>query len=463
MSAVTAGATRLYSTLLNRRFRWLLIATAGTASLVGYVVQTIVVPAISPGYSPLDFWVYLHAAWALAHHQDPYTYTSACSRLIKDPAFNRAYVYPPFLAWILQPIGQPYVPGFPRLTASACIEQTRTVNHALDIAELLTLQASFVASVLLLLRVLRVRDRQLQVFAIVLATSWLPVRMDLYGEVNLVLLLLAVLWLRGWLSDRPIVRGAALGLIFAVKLLAAPLLLLEAWARRWMALAMAGATVALAWVISDPRLLPTYFLKVAPGVTAGTGFRENQAPTGTIARLLHPSTFYGQNGVQTLDVRVLALAVALAVLGWTYLVLRRSRDASDVRSLQAAAVFSAYPLVVSLQTPFQYVLLLIPIFVLLVRAIERREQRLLWIVIGVWTLTGPVHAAFLSAIAEGFRTDWALRLWAESGIVGLVALWWASVRELAAVTRSAREKQLRPVDSYRLSPVKTVVDSGVSS
>ena len=90
-------------TLENRRFRLFVLTVFAVPLLVGWFWQTFLQPILLYGtYDPRDFHVYMGAAWALAHAQDPYL--SFLRSTVPDPAFNRGYIYPPFLAWTLQPV-----------------------------------------------------------------------------------------------------------------------------------------------------------------------------------------------------------------------------------------------------------------------------------------------------------------------------------------------------------------------
>jgi hypothetical protein len=86
-----------------------------------------------------------------------------------------------------------------------------------------------------------------------------------------------------------------------------------------------------------------------------------------------------------------------------------------------AAAVAALPL---LTTAFhQLAFLVLPLLVLLRVGLGRGDHRLLAAAGGCWLLISPVHTAFLTAIATGFRQDLVLRVWAESQIVGILALW----------------------------------------
>jgi hypothetical protein len=226
----------------------------------------------------------------------------------------------------------------------------------------------------------------------------------------------------------------ALGAAVAVKLLQAPLGLLLLWGRRWrMAAAAALAGLAL-WLLAVPQYLPEYLLKVAPVLSAGTGLFENHSPGGTVARLLNPDSFLGARGDTPLAARVITTVLSLAALAMTFWVLGRPRRDRMDRALEAAAMVAAGPLIATYSWGTHLVLLLLPMFVLLVWAVPRRD----WVVIGLvaagWLLIGPGHKLMQTLLVSGYSNLIVLRLMAEFGVVAITLIWVAS---LLALRRSA--------------------------
>jgi len=396
-------------TLERRPFRRFVLVGMSTALLGAWLWQTLISQFLNPSdYDPADFHVYMGAAAALAHGANPYT--AFLTSTAPDAAFTTGYVYPPLLAWLLQPVAGLQGPG-------------------LDLACLVVLQVTLVLAVALLLRALDVRSWEMRVLILALAVSWYPVRFDIGGQINMVIFALVVICFAGYLRGDRWWGGAALGVSIAFKLLTAPLLLLLAWRRSWAAILTAVATVAVLWLIAAPQFLLSYLLDVAPRVGAGTGFRENQTPTALISRLLDPASYLGQTHPLSWTVRLLALAVAVAVVLVTWRVIgRRQRLDRTGRALEFAAVLAAMPLCVALQTPSHYVTLLVSIAVLVVVAAARRDALVIWLVVATYVLTGPAHQAFLAAIQAGFGNRLALGAWAElSGVVPLTMLWAASL------------------------------------
>ena len=173
-----------------------------------------------------------------------------------------------------------------------------------------------------------------------------------------------------------------------------------------------------------------------PSVSAGTGFFENHSPGGTITRLFDPNTFVVVRGSPA-PARILTAALAVGVLAVTLGVLRRSTN----RSLEAAAIVAATPLIASYSWGTHLVLLLLPVFVLTTWSIRRGDWSVLALVVASWTLIGPAHKLLQVLLVSGYSDLLVLRLLAEAGVVGIAALW---IGALIAVRRSANH--LDPAD-----------------
>jgi hypothetical protein len=97
-----------------------------------------------------------------------------------------------------------------------------------------------------------------------------------------------------------------------------------------------------------------------------------------------------------------------------------------------ALAIAALPLILTMQSPSQYVFAVIPMLVVLDRTLARKEFRFaFWAVVLGWTLTGPAHTEFLGTIARGVPINLGMRLWAELPLVGLVLVYLATLRELS--------------------------------
>jgi hypothetical protein len=224
----------------------------------------------------------------------------------------------------------------------------------------------------------------------------------------------------------------------AIKLLQAPIGLLLLWGRRWwmtVAAAVAGLGLLL---LAVPQYLPEYVTKVAPVLAGGTGLFENHSPGGTIARLIDPGTFLGAVRDTSPVARVLTTWLALVVLGVTFWVLRRPRADRAGRSLEAAAMVAAGPLIASYSWGTHLVLLLLPMFVLIAWGVRRRAWVVLGLVAAGWLLIGPAHNWFQTLLVSGYSDLVVLRLMAEFGVAGITCVWVASLLAVLRERASAR-------------------------
>lgn len=399
----------------------MLLATAGIPIALVYMWRTVLLPAVG-GTAPLDFQDnYMAAAAKIAMGKDPYDLCliQGCPghpfKLL--PLAGVQYVTPPPVAWMLQPL----VGADPRLQLAVVIA---------------VLQVSLLIFLVTTIRALRIASWQMVVLLALVAIGFEPVIGNFdEGQINLVLLGLSGIWLLGWVAGDRWWGGFALGVAVAIKLLQAPLGLLLLWGRRWrMAAAAALGGLAL-WLLAVPQYLLEYLLKVAPVLSAGTGLFENHSPGGTVARLLNPDTFLGATGATPVAARIITTAIALVALVVTFWVLgTRPRTDRTGRALEAASVVAVGPVVASYSWGTHLVLLLLPMLVLIVWATPRRDWLVVGLVAGGWLLIGPGHKLMQTLLVSGYSNLPVLRLMAEFGVVGIAAIWVAS---LIAVRRSA--------------------------
>jgi len=289
------------------------------------------------------------------------------------------------------------------------------------------LNASLAVFLVCVLRALEVRDWQLAVLLALVALAFEPTTANIVeGQINLVLLALSGVWLLGWVGGRWW-GGVALGLAVALKLIQAPLGLLVLWGRRWSMLAAAAVAGLGLWLIAAPQYLLEYVFKVVPAIGAGTGFFENHSPGGTIARLLEPDTFLGATRGAPPAARIITTLIAIAALLVTFAVLRRPSSSATGRALEAAAVVAVTPIVASYSWGTHLVLLLLPMLVLVAWAVQKSDWSVLGLVALGWALIGPGHHAFQVLLVSGYSNLVVLRLLAELGVIGIAAIWIASL------------------------------------
>jgi hypothetical protein len=408
---LAAPASRRRPALSNRRFRTVLLAVAGIPITATYLWQAVIQPIFFGGYLGDFQESYMRAAGRVASGLDPY---DLCATMGCSEPTGPQYVMPPLLAWMLQPL-------------------VGVDSRAITVDAVIVLNVSLALFLWTALRALKVDDWQLAALLVLVALAFEPVVGNVAeGQVNLVLLGLSGVWFLAWIENRWW-GGLALGAEIAVKLIQGPVALLVVWARRWAMLgAAAGAGLAL-WLLGAPQYLFEYLVKVLPAVSAGTGFFENHSPGGTLARLFDANTFFATRGSPA-PARVLTLLVALAVLAITFVVLRSPARSATGRGLEAAAIVAATPLIASYSWGTHLALLLLPMFVLIAWSVRRRDWSVLVLVAVSWLLIGPVHKLLQALLVTGYSDLVVLRLLAEFGLVGILALWIAGLLAVRRVS-----------------------------
>ena len=398
--------------LANRRFRGLLLIWAGIPILLLYLWQALVQPLAFGAYLGDFQESYMRAAGRLAAGLDPYDLCQTMGCL--EPT-GPQYVTPLPLAWLLQPV-------------------VGVDSHVLGAAAVIVLNASLVVFLFCVLRALKVDDWQLGALLVLTAIAFEPTIANIVeGQINLVLLALSGVWLLAWIAGRWW-GGVALGVAVALKLIQAPVGLLVLWARRWPMLAAALVAGLGLWLLAAPQYLFEYLFKVVPAIGAGTGFFENHSPGGTVARVLAPDTFFGYTRGAPLAARIITTVIALAALLATFAVLRSPASTPIGRALEAAAVVAVTPIVASYSWGTHLVLLLLPMLVLVAWAVRQGDWTVLGLVAVGWALIGPGHHTFQTLLVSGYSNLVVLRLMAEFGVVGILAVWTAS---LLAVRRES--------------------------
>jgi hypothetical protein len=394
-----------------------MLLLGGSPIVLLYLWRTLVGPIVSPGSEPVDFFeVYVPTGAMVASGQDPY---SQCHGRACWLGLTQAWTdYPPVVSWLTQPLANidPMVLGaVALLVAQACVVLFLwAFSRAVDVPNW----------------------RQFAV--LVIAVIAFPPLIDQIIQRNIQVLLLGLsgVWLLGWVAGDRWWAGAALGLGMALKLVQAPLLALGAWGRRWVTTSVAIAVFVVLWVVGSPQYLPEYLLKVIPEVNTGTGYAMDIAPLGAVARFLHPASIYGIDQGVDLTVRAISAVISLTVFIVTILALWAPRKDRSGRSLEAAAVVAATPLMVTVVRPGHMLLLLLPVLVLATFAFR---ERIVWLGVAVavsWTLMGPAYLWYTNLFAAGFRGP-LMTAGEELSLLGMVILWLASVRVLRRAPRMA--------------------------
>jgi len=389
----------------NRAFRSLLLLLAGVPIGLVYLWQALIQPLAFGAYLGDFQESYLRAARRLANGSDPY---DLCRMYGCFEPTGPQYVMPPPLAWLLQPL-------------------IAVDSRAITVATILVLNASLFVFVLCALRALKVDEWQLGVLLVLVAISFEPVIGNIdEGQINLVLLALSGAWLWSWAGDSWW-GGIAMGAAVALKMIQAPVGLLILWARRWSMLAAAIITGLGLLLLAAPQYLVEYLTSVLPSISQGTGLYENHSPGGTITRLLEPDTFLGVVHGSPPAARVITLLISLAALAVTFVVLRSPAASRSGRALEAAAVVAVTPIVTSYSWGTHLVLLLIPILVLVAWGVRRRDWTVLALVAAGYLLLGVGHNRMQTLLVTGYSNLLVLRLMAELGVLGILAIWIAAL------------------------------------
>jgi len=407
------SAIRL-TALANRRFRGLLLIWAGVPIAVLYLWGGLVEPLLLGTYQGDFQESYLRAAGRIAAGLDPY---DLCQRFGCLEPTGPQYVMPPLLAWLLQPA-------------------VHVDGHALGVAVIIVLNAALVVFLWFALKALKVNDWQLAVLLVLVALTFGVTGNIEEGQVNLLLLALSGIWLLAWV-DGGWWGGLALGGEVALKLIQAPVGVLVLAGRRWSMLAAAAATGIVLWLVAAPQYLLEYLFRVLPAISAGTGLYENHSPGGTITRLFQPDTFLGAVRGSPPTARAITLGIAVAALALTLWVLRPQAVAATGRALEAGAIVAVTPIVASYSWGTHLVLLLLPMLVLIAWGVRNLDWTVLGLVAAGYLFISPGHHWLQALLASGYSNLFVLRVMAEFGMVGIVAIWIAS---LLAV---GRERNLR--------------------
>jgi hypothetical protein len=389
--------------LRNRKFRVVLLAIVGVPTGVAYLWRGVIEPIVFGTYLGDLQESYLRAAGRIAAGFDPYDLCKTMGCL--EPT-GPQYVTPPLVAWLAQPL-------------------LGLNGHVVTAVVAILLNASLAIFLWAVLRTLDVRDYQLAALIVIVALGFEPVLGNIdEGQVNLVLLGLAGIWLWAWVGDH-FWGGFALGAAVALKLIQGPSALLVLWGRRWAMLVAAVATGLALWLLAAPRYLVEYVTKVLPDVNQGTGFYENHSPGGTVARLVDPTTFLGATRGSPGLARAITLVIGIVAIAITLWAVRTPSATRIGRALEASAVVALGPIVASYSWGTHLVLLLLPMLVLLVWGTRHQHSSVIALVAAGWLCIGPVHKLLQLLLVSGYSDIVVLRVITEFGTAGVLAIWLA--------------------------------------
>jgi hypothetical protein len=413
--------------LANRRFRWLLLAVAGIGIVPSFLWNAAGAALLSPNDRFDDFKVFQRAASLMASGANPYS--DFIGSAPADQAHWDSYIYPPFLAYLLQPIAS--LDGVPRallITAGGLI--------CLGVALWAICQA------------LGIRDRQTVALMALLFAGFFPVVDNFHwGQLNLLLLALTSMWCWSYADGGRWWGAIALGFGIAIKLLQAPLLLAYVAARHWRSLAIA-LVAAGGLLLLGARWLPTYVSQVFPAIGGGTAWMGNISPTGALLRFSSSDAYLSRPWISYPWATAAGTAIAIAVLAADYALARRAAPGRPRRLAEAALLVASLPLISPLTWDGHLALQLLPLCIVAWIAVPRRAWLALVLAGCGIALMGPANALFWTLATSGALSYSPFaRPLAELPTLGVVVNWAAvavAAHALAGPAQVARRPAWPP-------------------
>lgn len=235
-----------------------------------------------------------------------------------------------------------------------------------------------------------------------------------FGNVDLVLALLVSALLFSS-SERPRTANAAgivLGMIVAIKLSYATLIvyyvILKEWRTVGVSLAVLLGCILLPLAVMEPGIYADYF-RTASAYGQGNAGVINQSMNATISRILTESPYYGPADVQKPTAVFLSTIVSTVILAATFLLLWKQR----VEYRHGLCIVVVITLLTSPITWFAHCVVLVPVVLYVLRC---------------WRLTWTTLFSFVGIfgwlyIINPFpELTLAGKLWASHGTFGLVLL-----------------------------------------
>ena len=281
-----------------------------------YVSTTVL---FRPGFQPMgDFDAYYRAANDLNHGLDPYL------RYNHDIPFSLSlgYIYPPFLAHLLQPLALLPLP-------------------TIHVIVVIVMQLSVVASVLLTWKLLEVRSlpARLLVLDAFLLSSGLVGTLQV-GNLNVVLVPLTLAFLFAY-SRSSAWAYLFVGLNVGLKLTQAPLFALALFRKDFKGLSLGLLTLLSTILFGGLALAYEFFTTTFPrlSATVPTG-AQNTSLLADFERLLHPGADNLSFDPTYQEAHFILLPIILLVLFFTARAIRGLKD----RKLEALVALCAVPL-----------------------------------------------------------------------------------------------------------------------
>lgn len=288
------GVRRLYEPRFQERVLLLLLVVIAAYYVLWSVVQWM---TLTPTSLRFDFVNYFGGAQAAAHGTDLY---ADFKRSWGSAAWVVAYIYPPFFAEALAP-----------LTAFGLLTAARIW--------LLAVQAAFLGSLMLLLRIHPELSRAGRRLFLIGALAFMPVYLNLkFQQVATVWLLLLTATVWAALRRREGIAGAIIAVAASLKV--TPIFLIPLFARLGrfrIALLGSGLLAALTAVtiLGAPGSWQ-FFTVVLPRIGLGTANWDNGSINGLVSRIVELSPTLLGGATQTAAKAIIAVSAA-SIIGLT--------------------------------------------------------------------------------------------------------------------------------------------------
>jgi hypothetical protein len=330
---------------------WTLRLSLGAITAAAAWTYTSTTLLLSPVFQPMgDFGAYYRAAADLNRGLDPYL------RYNHQIPFSLSvgYIYPPFLARLLQPVA------------------FFSVADA-NLIALIAFQLCVLASALLTWHLLSLRSWTARLFVLdaFLLSSGLVGNLQV-GNLNVLLMTLSLAWVVLY-TRRSAWAWAFVGLNVGLKLQQAPLFALALFRREWGGLGIGLATLAATVVIGGMALTIEFFTTTLPRLTTTVPIgAQNTSLLADSERVLHRGADNLSYDPTYPESRFLLALIILAVVFFTIRALHRLRD----RKLEALIALATVPLLSNyLGAP--HLLLLLPVGLVLAAYCLRFHAHLL--------------------------------------------------------------------------------------
>jgi hypothetical protein len=332
------GIRRLYETAFRDRVLLILVLGIGAYYVTWSVVQWL---TLTPDSLRFDFVNYFGGAQAAAHGTDIY---ADFKRSWGTQAWVVAYIYPPFFALVLAP-----------LTSLGLLAAARIW--------LLAVQAAFIGSLLLILRIHPELSRGGRRLLLLASLGFMPVYLNLkFQQVATVWLLLITATLWAALRRHTGLAGAFIATAASLKV--SPIFLIPLFARlgRWR-IAVMGSVMLVMLTVVTVLAAPgswQFFTVVLPRIGLGTANWDNGSIDGLVSRIaeLAPGLFGG--ATQTVA-KVVIAAAAIIVIGITLWQAHGGSQQAWTLRLGVSALITALLIVSSVTWQHHLVTLLLPL------------------------------------------------------------------------------------------------------